>query len=94
MEITVGLTKALVHLNSGRKEVIQTMPDESRIAHLMDVLEAAMPGIKSMVFDSVGAIADSINIYVNGDNIRYLKGVDTILADGDKVNIIPAAAAG
>jgi molybdopterin synthase sulfur carrier subunit len=94
MEITVGLTKALAHLNSGRKEAVQTMPDESHIAELIDVLEMAMPGIRSLVFGPAGAIADSINIYVNGDNIRYLQGAETILADGDKVNIIPAAAAG
>jgi molybdopterin synthase sulfur carrier subunit len=94
VEITIGLTKALSHLNRGRKEAIQPMPDESRIAQLIDVLDAAMPGIRSVVIDPAGGIADSINIYVNGDNIRYLQGVETVLADGDKVNIIPAAAAG
>jgi sulfur-carrier protein len=94
MEIVVGLTKALAYLNSGRKEAVQTMPDESSIAHLIDALDTQMPGVRSVVFDSAGAIADSINIYVNGENIRYLQGAGTILADGDKVNIIPAAAAG
>lgn len=70
------------------------MPDGGSIAHLIDVLDMEMPGIRSAVFDSAGAIADSINIYVKGENIRYLQGVETILADGDQVSIIPAAAAG
>jgi sulfur-carrier protein len=94
VEITIGLTKALAHLNNGRKEVVQAMPDGSNLARLIDVLDAGMPGMRSVVFDSAGEIADSINIYVNGENIRYLQGADTILADGDKVSIIPAAAAG
>jgi sulfur-carrier protein len=94
MEIIIGLTQALTHLNSGQKETTQTIPEGSNIAIFFDSIEQKLPGIKAIVFNSEGEISDSINIYVNGDNIRYLHGVGTILADKDKVNIIPAAAAG
>lgn len=94
MQIYVRLTKSLCHLNNGRKEAVQTLPDGSNIAHLIDEMEKEMPGIRSAVFDTADEIADSINLYVKGENIRYLQGSATILSDGDQVNIIPAAAAG
>lgn len=94
MEISVRLTKALCHLNRGRKEAVCTLPDGGSVADLIDALDAEMPGIKSAVFDPAGGIADSINIYVRGENIRYLRGTATSLSDGDQVSVIPAAAAG
>lgn len=94
MEIAIGLTKALSHYNNGGKEATQEMPEGSLIIDLFDVLDKRMPGIKILVLDQEGAIADSMNIYVNGDNVRYLQGVLTPLSDGDRVSIVPAAAAG
>jgi molybdopterin synthase sulfur carrier subunit len=53
-----------------------------------------MPGIQAELLNKNKNISDSINIYVNGENIRYLEGIQTILSDKDQVSIIPAAAAG
>ena len=49
---------------------------------------------KAIVCQAQQDIVDSINVYVNGDNVRYLQGLRTPLKDGDMINIIPAAAAG
>jgi molybdopterin synthase sulfur carrier subunit len=58
------------------------------------MLESGMPGIQAELLNKNKNISDSINIYVNGENIRYLEGIQTILSDKDQVSIIPAAAAG
>jgi sulfur-carrier protein len=35
-----------------------------------------------------------VNIYVNGDDIRFLSSLDTPVQDGDEVAIVPAIAGG
>ena len=36
----------------------------------------------------------SVNIYVNDDDVRYLQGLETPVADGAEVSILPAVAGG
>ncbi len=94
MDITLRLTKALARLNNGQKEAMISLPDNCSMAKFIIHIDKAMPGSKDMVLNPNGNIADGINIYVNGNNIRSLAGTDTLLSDGDTVGIIPAAAAG
>ena len=44
--------------------------------------------------DDQGAVHPHVNIYVNNEEIEALGGLDTPLADGDEVSIIPALAGG
>ena len=41
-----------------------------------------------------GALNKFVNIYVNDDDVRYLQQLDTPVADGDEVSILPAVAGG
>jgi len=41
-----------------------------------------------------GDLRRFINIYVNGEDIRFLSGLETSLKDGDEVSIVPAVAGG
>ena len=52
------------------------------------------PGIKERICDEKGEIRRFINIYVNEEDIRFLKRDQTQLKDGDEVSIIPAIAGG
>ena len=61
---------------------------------LLDEMEAAYPGITERLRDDDGRLRRTLNIYVNGDNIRFLQGLDTPLKDGDEVSILPAIAGG
>ena len=63
---------------------------ESMIADL----ESQFPGIKDRLCDENGEIRKFINIYVNEEDIRFLKGPDTEIKDDDTVSIIPAIAGG
>ena len=64
------------------------------VGQLFENLNAAHPGIREKLLDEVGQIRRYINIYVNDEDIRFLKGSDTELKDGDSVSIIPAIAGG
>ncbi len=64
------------------------------IADMIDNLEANHPGIKGRMCDDTGELRRFVNIYVNEEDVRFLKGKETILKDGDEVSIVPAIAGG
>lgn len=66
----------------------------SNIIELIDSLESHCPGIKSRICDEAGQPRRFLNLYVNSEDIRFLKGIDTQLSDGDEVSIVPAVAGG
>jgi molybdopterin synthase sulfur carrier subunit len=63
---------------------------ESLVANL----EGSYPGMKERVLDESGQLRRFVNIYVNGDDVRFIDGLNTALKDGDEVSIVPAVAGG
>lgn len=57
-------------------------------------LEANYPGIRERLMDEGGQLRRFVNIYVNGDDVRFIDGLTTKLKDGDEVSIVPAVAGG
>lgn len=68
--------------------------DASDVGQLIEQLEAACPGIKARLCDESGKPRRFLNFYVNEEDIRFLKGTETALNDGDEVSIVPAVAGG
>ena len=64
------------------------------VASAIIELQAKFPGIKDRLIDETGQVRRFVNIYVNEEDIRFLKNQDTPLKDGDEVSIIPAIAGG
>ncbi len=64
------------------------------VAELIDHLEGMHPGLKARLCDEKGELRRFVNVYVNEEDIRFLKGKDTVLKDGDEVSIVPAIAGG
>ena len=64
------------------------------VASLLDDLEARYPGLKARICDEQGKLRRFVNLYVNDEDIRFLKGEETPLQEGDLVSIIPAIAGG
>lgn len=65
----------------------------SNIAECIEDLNVAHPGIRDRLVDQEGATA-LVLIFLNGDNIRSLNGLQTTVGDGDEISIIPLAAGG
>jgi sulfur-carrier protein len=57
-------------------------------------LQARYPGIKERLLDEGGEVRRFVNVYVNEEDIRFLKNQQTPLKEGDEVSIIPAIAGG
>jgi len=49
---------------------------------------------KRRVLNDDGTPRSLINIYINGKNAKFSSGLDTVLNDGDEINILPAVAGG
>lgn len=52
------------------------------------------PGFAGQLLESDGAQRPFVNIYVNDEDVRYLKGLDTAVDEGDVISILPAVAGG
>lgn len=64
------------------------------ISGLLNDLEQNYPGIKERIVDDRGQVRRFVNVYVNGDDIRFLNNMETAIKDGDNVSIVPAIAGG
>ena len=68
--------------------------DAPTLAEAIDRLEGDFPGIKDRLCDEAGEIRRFVNIYVNGEDVRFLDNVNTKLGPNDDVSIVPAVAGG
>ena len=68
--------------------------DGASLTECIDSLEASYPGLKERLCDESGEIRRFVNIYVDGEDVRFLQGLATPLKDGTEVSIVPAVAGG
>jgi len=57
-------------------------------------LEKNFPGMKERICDENGQIRRFINVFINGEDIRFKEGAKTTVTDGAEISIIPAIAGG
>ena len=91
MSVTVKIPTPLRRLTQGNDKVAVEAAD---VKGLVESLEKAHPGIKNRLCDESGALRHFVNIYVNGEDIRYLGGLTMKLKASDEVSIVPAVAGG
>ena len=61
---------------------------------VLDELERDYPALYVNICDETGAVRRHINIFVNDDHMRDLNGLNTAVAAGDAVTILPAVSGG
>ena len=88
---TVYIPTPLRRLTGGQSKV-QVQADD--IANLIRALENNYPGFAERVLDGQGQVKRFIQIFRNDDEIRTLQGVETPVAEGDRISIVPAMAGG
>ncbi len=50
--------------------------------------------LRSRISDDGGGLRRFVNVYLGGEDIRFLEGLDTPVSDGDELTILPAVAGG
>ena len=68
--------------------------DGATVGEGLDDLEARFPGVKERIIDPQGELHRFVNIYINGEDVRFLDGLATVLSEGDEISIVPAVAGG
>lgn len=64
------------------------------VAECLEALERRYPGIEKGLRDESGDLSPSVNLYVNGEDVRHHLGLATPLRDGDELRVIVAIAGG
>jgi molybdopterin synthase sulfur carrier subunit len=88
--ITVRVPTPLRTLTGGADEV---QVEGTNVAEVIEDLEKKHPGMRERLLDDKG-VRRFVNIYANDEDIRFLDNLETAVADGDSVSIVPAIAGG
>jgi len=64
------------------------------VGEVLDGVYAEHPELRDRICDGAGELRRFVNVYLGGEDIRYLDGLDTAVADGGEVQILPAVAGG
>lgn len=91
MSVKVRIPTPLQKLTKDKAEVDIAAKN---VKELLETLERQYPGIKDRLCDESGRLRRFVNIYLNEEDIRFLKQEATALKDGDEVSIVPAIAGG
>ena len=93
MAITIELPSALQPYAGGSTEVLL----EDRVGTVGDALgalAATHAGVVDRVMDERGEVRQHVNVFVDGDNIRFLDGLRTQVGDRSTIVIVPAVSGG
>ena len=88
---TVRIPTPLRSFTQDQQEV--TAPGKT-VGEVLRNLNTSFPGIAARLLDERGGVRRYVNIFHNDEDIRFLKELETPVADGDKISIIPAIAGG
>ncbi|MBW8805174.1 MAG: MoaD/ThiS family protein [Catenulisporales bacterium] len=88
--VNVSIPTILRTYTDGAKRV---EAEGSTLADLITDLDARHPGLGDRLLDK-GELRRFVNVYKNDEDVRFLGGLSTPLADGDAVTVLPAVAGG
>ncbi len=91
MAVKVKIPTPLRRLTGNQSSV---SADGATLAAVVDSLEAQFPGVKERLCEENGELRHFVNIYLNGEDARYLDGLGSAVSEGDEVSIVPAVAGG
>ena len=90
MSVSVSIPTILRTYTDGAKRV---EAEGATLAALISDLDTRHPGLGDRLLDA-GQLRRFVNVYKNDEDVRFLGGLETPLADGDAVTVLPAVAGG
>ena len=64
------------------------------VGEVLKALDAAHPGFGDRLFDGAGELRRFVNVFLADEDVRFLQGLATPVAEGATVSIVPAVAGG
>ncbi len=91
MAVTVKIPTPLRALTNDAESV----PAEgATLGDVVEHLEGSYPGMRERLCEESGELRRFVNVYINGEDVRFLQGLETALGEGDEISIVPAVAGG
>ena len=90
MAVTVKIPSQLRSLTANEAE---TEVQGASVGEALDALYERYDGLRDRITEN-GELRRFVNVYVGGEDIRFGKGLDTPVGDGDEITILPAVAGG
>ena len=91
MSATVKIPTPLRKLTNNETSVDA---DGTTVEQIVESLESAYPGMRERLVEDNGDLRHFVNIYLNGEDIRYIDGLKSSVNDNDELSIVPAVAGG
>jgi molybdopterin synthase sulfur carrier subunit len=91
MAVKVKIPTQLRSVTGGESEA--EVDDATTVGEVLDGLYERFDGLRERIAVD-GDLRRFVNVYVSGEDIRFLDGLDTSVEDGDEVTILPAVAGG
>jgi molybdopterin converting factor small subunit len=93
MPITIALPGALKPYAEGRP-VVTVDGGCGTVGEALGALAGRYAGVVDRVMDERGQVRQHVNVFVDGDNIRFLDGLGTPVGEGSTITIVPAVSGG
>ena len=91
MAVTVKIPTQLRSATGGDAEA---RVEGETVAEVLDALYEEYGELKDRIADDGNGLRRFVNVYLGGEDIRFLDGLDTEVEDGAEVTILPAVAGG
>ena len=93
MTVQVLLPGALAPLAGGARH-LDVEPRGETLADVLDALAAEHPLLTRRIRDETGRVRRFVNVYVDGDDVRFQGGLATAVRSGAEVHVLPSVAGG
>jgi sulfur-carrier protein len=91
MTITIHIPPVLRSYCEGTSKLYLSAPS---VRAALAEIERIQPGLYSRICDETGRLRRHVNLFVNTSHMRDREGIDTVLAPGDIITILPAVSGG
>tara|TARA_B100000676_G_scaffold24585_1_gene22186 strand:- start:3490 stop:3777 length:288 start_codon:yes stop_codon:yes gene_type:complete len=94
MEIKIIIPSPLRSFTDGERSVNIELDENTSILDSINKLNDIYSGISSKIIDDNNSLHNFVNIFMDGEDVRYIQGVDTKLIPNCEISIVPAVAGG
>jgi len=91
MSLKVVIPTPLRKFTSGAESV---EVEAGTVQDILDNLDSKYPGFRASICDESGSLRRFINIYLDGEDVRFMENLATTAADGSELAIVPAISGG
>ena len=91
--VRITLPAALAE-DAGGRSVVEVAGALATLGEVLDGLRIAHPAVHERLVTERGVLRPHVNVFVDGENIRYSGGVDTPVGDRADIIILPAVSGG